>query len=57
LRERAGPALGGAVLSSLRRVGDLVEARVVNESGAASQVRFGDVTATLRPWEIRTLVL
>ncbi|TML74391.1 MAG: alpha-mannosidase, partial [Actinobacteria bacterium] len=50
LRERAGPALGGAVLSSLRRVGDLVEARVVNESGAASQVRFGDVTATLRPW-------
>jgi alpha-mannosidase len=57
LRVRPGPALEGAVLSSLRRVGDRRETRVVNESGAASQVRFGEVTATLRPWEIRTLVL
>jgi hypothetical protein len=57
LRERAGPTLSGAQLSSLRRRNGRLEARIVNETAAAADVRFGSATARLRPWEIRTLEL
>jgi Glycosyl hydrolases family 38 N-terminal domain/Alpha mannosidase middle domain len=56
-REQVGPALEGAVLSSLRRREGALEARVVNESDAPSDASFGDTTFELRPWEIRTVRL
>jgi alpha-mannosidase len=54
---RAGPALTGAVLSSLRRIDDTLVARIANETDRATTARFGDATVELRPWEIRTLRL
>jgi mannosylglycerate hydrolase len=57
LGERSGPALSGAVLSSMRRRDGRLEARVVNEQPTPSTVAFGTATGELRPWEIRTLVL
>jgi hypothetical protein len=54
---RTGPALTGAVLSSLRRSDGKLVARIVNETGRPTTARFGDATAELRPWEIRTLPL
>jgi Glycosyl hydrolases family 38 N-terminal domain/Alpha mannosidase middle domain/Glycosyl hydrolases family 38 C-terminal domain len=54
---RAGPTLTGAVLSSLRRADGSLVARIVNESDAPTTARFGETTAGLRPWEIRTLTL
>jgi mannosylglycerate hydrolase len=57
LRALAGPELSGATLASLRRRNGRLEARVVNETPRASTARFGDATAELRPWEIRTLHL
>jgi hypothetical protein len=56
-REASGPELTGAMLSSLRRRNGELEARIVNETGAAATARFGDATAELRPWEIRSLKL
>ncbi len=55
--EHAGPELRGAALSSLRHRGDALEARIVNQTGAATTARFGTVTVELRPWEIRTVRL
>ncbi|MFY9579657.1 MAG: hypothetical protein WAQ33_10060 [Gaiellaceae bacterium] len=55
IREHAGPELTGAVLSSIRRRNGALEARIVNETGEPSTARFGDVSADLRPWEIRTV--
>jgi alpha-mannosidase len=54
---RAGPALGGAVLSSLRRKDGELVARIVNQTGSPASARFGDAAADLRPWEIRTVRL
>jgi hypothetical protein len=56
LRAHAGPGLTGKniVLSSLRRRGGSLEARLVNENWTPTTGRLGDVTAELRPWEIRT---
>jgi Glycosyl hydrolases family 38 N-terminal domain/Alpha mannosidase middle domain/Glycosyl hydrolases family 38 C-terminal domain len=54
---RTGPALTGAVLSSLRRSDGKLVARIVNETDRPMTARFGDATAELRPWEIRTLPL
>jgi alpha-mannosidase len=56
-REHRGPALSGAALSSLRRCGDVLEARIWNPSSQRVNARFGEATADLRPWEIRTLHL
>ena len=55
--DRAGLGLTGAVLTSLRRRNGRLEARIVNESGRRSTARFGDVSADLRPWEIRTVAI
>jgi mannosylglycerate hydrolase len=57
LRTHAGPGLTGknVVLSSLRRLGGSLEARLVNENPTPMTARLGDVTAELRPWEIRTV--
>ena len=55
-RERAGPELTGAVLSSLRRRGDVLEARIVNESGEAIDANLAGKVIRLRPWEIRSVV-
>jgi Glycosyl hydrolases family 38 N-terminal domain/Alpha mannosidase middle domain/Glycosyl hydrolases family 38 C-terminal domain len=57
LREQPGPELTGAMLSSLRRRNGALEARVVNETDAATTARFGAARADLRPWEIRSLTL
>jgi hypothetical protein len=54
---QAGPELTGAVLTSLRRRDGRLEARIVNETGAARQFSFGAERGELRPWEIRTLTL
>jgi glycosyl hydrolase family 38/alpha mannosidase-like protein len=54
---RAGPELGGALLSSLRRRDGALEARIVNETSEARVFSFGDEHGELRPWEIRTLTL
>ena len=54
---RAGPALTGAVLSSLRRSDGTLVARIVNETDRPVTARFGDAIAELQPWEIRTLTL
>jgi mannosylglycerate hydrolase len=54
---RAGPELQGAALSSLRRIGPRLEARVVNATAAESTARFGAAAVELRPWEVRPLVL
>jgi alpha-mannosidase len=54
---QAGPELGGALLSSLRRRDGSLEARIVNETGAAREFSFGSERGELRPWEIRTLTL
>jgi len=55
LGEQAGPELAGAVLSSLRRRGGALEARIVNETAEPASARFGDESVDLRPWEIRAL--
>jgi hypothetical protein len=54
---QAGPELSGAVLTSLRRRDGKLEARIVNETGAARPFSFGAARGELRPWEIRTLTL
>jgi glycosyl hydrolase family 38/alpha mannosidase-like protein len=54
---REGPALTGAVLSSLRRVDGELVARIVNESDRPVTARFGNASAELQPWEIRTVRL
>jgi alpha-mannosidase len=54
---RTGPALYGALLSSLRREDSELVARIVNETDGPVTARFGNVTADLRPWEIRTVRL
>ena len=56
-RTQSGPALTGAVLSSLRRRDGKLVARIVNETAVPANAHFGEITAELRPWEIRTLVL
>jgi alpha-mannosidase len=56
-RSGEGPELRGASLSSLRRRGGTLEARVVNLSDEPSTCSFGSAEAELRPWEIRTLTL
>ena len=55
VEEHAGPGLTGAVMTSLRRREGKLEARIVNESAQQSTARLGDVSAELRPWEIRTI--
>ena len=55
LPSRAGPELTGALLSSLRRRNDGLEARIVNESSAPVAASFGGAGVELRPWEIRTI--
>ena len=57
LRTHAGPGLAGAMLSSLRRHDGALVARIVNETNEPVTARFGETTAELRPWEIRTLTL
>jgi mannosylglycerate hydrolase len=59
LREESGPDLRGAgvVLSSLRRRGGRLEARVVCEHVARVEAVFGEEALELRPWEIRTVEL
>ena len=44
----------GVVLTALRRVGDDLEARVVNETPEPRTARLGGDQLDLRPWEIRT---
>jgi hypothetical protein len=56
-REAEGPALQGALLSSLRRREGALEARIVNERETPSSGSFGPVRFDLRPWEIRTVRL
>src|SRR5262249_58589955 len=57
VREHGGPELTGAVLKALRRRGDVLEARIVNEANEPSTARFGDVKIDLRPWGIRAVRL
>ena len=57
VREHSGPALAGALLSSLRRHNGAIEARIVNETAEPAAARFGDESIDLRPWEIRTVRL
>jgi mannosylglycerate hydrolase len=59
LREREGPAIGGegVVLAALRRRGEKLEARIVNETDGPRSVPVALETVDLRPWEIRTLDL
>jgi alpha-mannosidase len=59
LREHSGPKLSGAyvVLTALRRRGEVLEARIVNEGSSTVDARFGALEARLRPWEIRMLDL
>jgi alpha-mannosidase len=57
VRERSGPELKGAVLTSLRRRNDALEARIVNETSEPTTARLGDVSVELRPWEIRTIAI
>jgi mannosylglycerate hydrolase len=59
LEERAGPSIGGegVVLTALRRRGDELEARIVNETDEKRSAVVGSATVELRPWEIRTLRL
>jgi mannosylglycerate hydrolase len=59
LEERAGPSIGGegVVLTALRRRGDELEARIVNETDEERSAVVGSATVELRPWEIRTLRL
>jgi hypothetical protein len=54
---RVGPALAGAVLSSLRRKDGELVARIVNQTDRPVSARFGDGSADLRPWEIKTVPL
>jgi alpha-mannosidase len=55
--ERAGPELRGegVVLSALRRRGDRLEARIVNEQPRAATATLAGQAVDLRPWEIRTV--
>jgi alpha-mannosidase len=57
LRQREGPAIGGegVVLAALRRSGEKLEARIVNETDEPRSVLVASETIDLRPWEIRTL--
>ncbi len=57
LTQAAGIALEGAgvVLTALRRTGDGIEARVVNETAEPAAARLGEEQLELRPWEIRTV--
>jgi hypothetical protein len=59
LREESGPDLRGAgvVLSSLRRRGGRLEARVACEHVARVEAVFGEEAMELRPWEVRTVEL
>jgi alpha-mannosidase len=47
----------GVVLTALRRTGDGLEARVVNETDEPAAARLGEERFELRPWEIRTVPL
>ena len=51
-----GPAIEGegVALAALRRVGESLEARVVNETPEPRTVRVAGEQLELRPWEIRT---
>jgi alpha-mannosidase len=55
--ERAGPELSGdgVVLSALRRRGDELEARVVNEQPRPATATLAGQALDLRPWEISTV--
>jgi mannosylglycerate hydrolase len=57
LRDAAGWTLAGdgVVLTALRRRGDELEARVVNETPVAQRAVVGGAELELRPWEIRTV--
>jgi mannosylglycerate hydrolase len=59
LSEREGPALlgTGVVLAALRRRGERLEARVVNQTDEARHAVVGSSPLDLRPWEIRTVDL
>jgi mannosylglycerate hydrolase len=59
LREREGPAIGGegVVLAALRRSGEKLEARIVNETDEPRSLLVASEAFDLRPWEIRTLDL
>jgi hypothetical protein len=59
LREREGPALGGegVVLAALRRRGEKLEARLVNETDEPRRVLVASEPVELRSWEIRTVDL
>ena len=57
LPERAGPALSGAMLTSLRRRGGALEARLLNPTASLSAARLGEQSLELRPWELRTVRL
>ena len=59
LHERAGPSIGaeGVVLTALRRRGDELEARIVNETPEPRRARIASETVELRPWEVRTVHL
>jgi mannosylglycerate hydrolase len=46
----------GVVLTALRRVGDAVEARIVNETPEPRTARLAGEQLDLRPWEIRARV-
>jgi mannosylglycerate hydrolase len=55
LEENEGFAVTNAVLTSLRRRGGALEARVVNETADLVRARVGGRTIELHPWEIRRL--
>jgi alpha-mannosidase len=59
LQEREGPALEGegVVLAALRRRGEQLEARIVNETDEPRSALVAGEAHELRPWEIRTLAL
>jgi alpha-mannosidase len=59
LEQSEGIVLEGAgvVLTGLRRTGDVLEARVANETGELAAARLGEERLELRPWEIRTVPL
>jgi mannosylglycerate hydrolase len=47
----------GVVLSALRRRGDSLEARIVNETPEPRTALLAGESIELRPWEIKTVAL
>jgi alpha-mannosidase len=55
LAERQGPCVTNATLTSLRRRGDALEARVVNTSGSTAIADIGETRIELAPWQIASV--